>query len=1010
MCNIANNGVSQISIIVPEQFHFDTERRIYRLFGAKDFGKINVTSFTKVAAEIIAKYCPRKTYADEVIKGCVLHRVTSSLAHTFKYYTTGAEQAADVIAELKRAGVNHADLLPFETEECTGNFYDKMYDVSQIYRAYTEELGEYWNDRLDDIAKATQFAPKFFQNQTIIIDEFDRFSGVQTRFVRAIADIVPTYICLYKTEYANKFFASLSDSPQNNEYYREQAGREVEYYEFSDVYTEIKFAGAKAFELGEYGETAVISREGRLLPRLESAFSLYDIPIFGDVAEPIAGKPLVEFILSVLDALDFTKENLAKYIKSGFVRVSQSVLRQKNGAKPVLTKPVHPQTQPYVKLGREVTKRLPIWIQDALCFKLESRVPKLNADEHKNVWRDIDTKLRDFAAKTVAATGDVITEELCDFLINTMELQRTVFALCNKRADGFVHGFTIDKQLNDEYRMLWDKIIDIFESMHDGLRGYPISVADYRSLLYKFCRATTVAKPPQYFDTVTFGDPDRMRVVSKKYVFLLETQAGIFPKSGKSGTFTHTEVEKLRAAGIEVDGGKTTEYEFERYLVSKILALASKKTFVCSSVRSINESEQMRSPIYANHPISPTPSQYYYIKTLAAAKSYYAGNPTDATVRTALAANGAAKFVTQVDKRITAKRDYSYALAANTATKLFSEQSYTPTQIESMSECRFRYFLKYGLGFRKRDTSYISKGNIVHACLDYVVRKFINDFDLYIGTSNFEPLAEAALCEATGDIEPRAERVHVQAALKRGTIRLFEHIRQEFAQSEFRPFSVEADVAYPFAGVIIRGKSDRIDIIETQTAPDKFPEQSVRIVDYKTGAKNFSQNEIKYGLNLQALLYLFGVVGDDGGKSPAGAYYFSAKSDSVKEEAYSPENDYKADISDKTYYKTLFSEHKKRGIAFEGGGLCDSERVEKTLQSLSGSRAAFTRHDVLPAGEYAGLRSQVEATVANNIAKLQQGDIAAVPVGLKSVRCDSCEFRIICGNRGNFPVIIEKDD
>ena len=326
-----------------------------------------------------------------------------------------------------------------------------------------------------------------------------------------------------------------------------------------------------------------------------------------------------------------------------------------------------------------------------------------------------------------------------------------------------------------------------------------------------------------------------------------------------------------------------------------------------------------------------------------------------------------------------------------------------------IAECRFRYFLKYGLGFRRRDTSYISKGNIVHTCLDYVVRKFIHDFDLYIGTTDFEPLAVAALREATREIEPRAEQAHVQAALKRGTIRLFEHIKQEFAQSAFRPFAVEAEVAYPFAGVIIRGKSDRIDIIETQIAPDKFPEQSVRVVDYKTGARNFSQSEIKYGLNLQALLYLFGVVGDgnDNNKSPAGAYYFSAKSDSVKEEAYSPENGYKADISDKNYYKTLFSEHKKHGLAFTGEGLLDSEHVDKSLQSLSGSRAAFTRHDVLPAGEYEALRGQVETTVAHNIAKLQQGDISAVPVGLKSVRCDSCEFRIICANRGNFPIIIE---
>jgi ATP-dependent helicase/nuclease subunit B len=94
-----------------------------------------------------------------------------------------------------------------------------------------------------------------------------------------------------------------------------------------------------------------------------------------------------------------------------------------------------------------------------------------------------------------------------------------------------------------------------------------------------------------------------------------------------------------------------------------------------------------------------------------------------------------------------------------------------------------------------------------------------------------------------------------------------------------------------FSGII-----DRVDLLK------KDGEILVRVVDYKTGTKQFSLDDVSHGINMQMLLYLFTLcrnrdndftrslgLSSDQNPSPAGIVYLSANIPVVEAEDYDDE-------------------------------------------------------------------------------------------------------------------------
>ena len=135
---------------------------------------------------------------------------------------------------------------------------------------------------------------------------------------------------------------------------------------------------------------------------------------------------------------------------------------------------------------------------------------------------------------------------------------------------------------------------------------------------------------------------------------------------------------------------------------------------------------------------------------------------------------------------------------------------------------------------------------------------------------------------------------------------MVKNIVKEFSHSQFRPaffemrvngkdgnpspmyFDINGSTKVSFSGII-----DRVDILK------KGDNVYIRVVDYKTGTKEFSIDDIDKGINTQMLLYLFTLcraqntdfkksmgVTDEGSLLPAGAVYLSANIPVIEAEDY----------------------------------------------------------------------------------------------------------------------------
>jgi ATP-dependent nuclease, subunit B len=762
-----------------------------------------------------------------------------------------------------------------------------------------------------------------------------------------------------------------------------------------------------------YREIGVICRDPQPYERaMRLFFARYEIPFFAAARRDVENAPLVSAVLMALEAIQRNFEQhamlrLAKNPVFGFDALQTALLENY-----------------------------------CYCWNMRGA---LWLEEWKNNPRGMDERFTEQDAQelqTVNALRARLVEPLLQlrghFRAGTgRRFAQGIYAFLQQiDAPGALRRWSqqlapaLQKTTMDENAQLWDLLMEILDVFGLVLGEEALAPAQLNELLHMALARAEIATPPQTLDQVIVGAADRIRPEGMRAVFVLGANEGVFPPQlGARGVFSDEERTALIDAGLQVGAPRHKQEALERFYCYFALTLASDRLYVSCAGSDLKGAELFASPmmirLQAMFPQAGWPPEEM-LDTIAGeisarsalAAQYRTGSEFAASLAEYFAAGDSGDILEKLER---ARQKQPHQMTSRELTRqLFGEKlRLSPTGIERYSRCPFSYFARDGLKLDKRkraEFNPLESGSVIHYVMQVMVQRH--------GGAGLAGLPDEQLHRETAEIireylelrvqnmqELPARMRHLFNSLCLTLTRLLRHLGEEFAQSRFVPVAFELPIRQgedtgvnplwlrnPEGGwVTVEGIVDRVDVME------KNGKRYVRVVDYKSGKKDFRLEDVLSGLNMQMLLYLFTI--EENGKDtlaqaePAGVLYMPLH------ESYLPAE--RSEDAEQAGKKRT----KQRTMS---GLVLDDEEVIYGMEAAAagvyipvkiGKNGPDARSALATRADMGRLAHKVKEQVAGIAEALAKGQIAAWPVDSADYpACQYCDYRTVCGYEAEDPV------
>lgn len=831
------------------------------------------------------------------------------------------------------------------------NLSDKLYDISFIYGAYQAFLSKEYNDPSDELTRLAETLKDsgFFNGYKVYFDAFDGFTPQQYSVIKEIIDEAEesVFSLCYDPEDKTGVFATTERTYKTLRKLADRRGlpvsenfiRENHSFKHSDIAYVSKnlwrhdipaesFSGDSShvntvschdkFEECEavvcdilkkvrsgvrYKDILIISRDiGSYEGIIDAELESNGIPYFMSKRTDITTKPIFKLILAALAIKNknWQYNDVISYVKTGLAGLSYDecdVLENYASSWNIKGK------RWYDGIDWNMN---PDGFAEVVSENGKLILTKVNEIREKIVPPLV--KLFDCFGKTTVTD---ISRAFYDYLVelNIKEKTECAAAECRRNED-----FEGEK----EYVQLWNLLISAFDTLVEYCGDMAVDSEEYALLLGIILGKTDIGTIPASIDQVLLGSASMLRSGSVDHVYLLGVNEGTFPKNvDENCIFSDREKSVLRSLDVEISPDSDEQTANELYWFYKSVSSAVESltlTYSSSDLKGasnklsvagarvnylLNNKEEI---VYSELPaIDRLEGKSIAMKLMAlhrgeefgeAVKQYFEG---DEKLKNAVEA-----FDIPLEAGIS---DIDEGVAADIYK---GDMSTSQSRIDSYVKCSFDYHCKYILKLQeKKETVFRSNdiGNFVHVVLERFMSRIATEkgIDTDITNDEVERLIDEIITDYIRSVfygisENSPRILQLIKRLKRTSILLIKNILAEFRQSEFiprffeMPITKEAEEGVePYeielndgTKLYMRGIADRVDTYK------KGKDVYIRIVDYKTGTKTFSPDDIEKGLNLQMLLYLFAVwntkrkdfrekINCEGEIIPAGILYFAAK-------------------------------------------------------------------------------------------------------------------------------------
>ena len=919
----ARNGRADRVLIVPEQYSFEAERGLCAAGGDTVSRYAEVLSFSRLA-ERAASVCGgvADPALDQGGRIMALSRTVDQLRGQLKYYAASAQRAdfllqlLSMVDELKCYCVDSKRLFDVQSE-LEGTLAVKTQELALLLEGYEAACGNGMSDPRDRLALLCDHIRKrgFGKSLRLYVDGFFGFTALEMQILSAfLAQGTDVTVCLccdglfsgaqvfagvrstarallreaercgvpaFQREIAapagsfsplalSAFQGAAADPAGLRLYACKQPQEEVEAI-CADILAHVR-AG------GRYRDVTVACADpDALRPALEAAFDRCHIPAFFAGKQPALRTPLLSAVLCAMRAAGgrMEPEDVMAYLKSDCAPISPEACDQ---------------LENYVFLWDISGER---WLND---WTLHPRGFGYDMEPADRDALDALNALRRRCAEPLGTLRSALRKgrTVGEYVIAVYEFLQSVgfYGSVSARLEALERAG--DGQQAQVTRQLHELLIRALEQMYSVQFDAVCAPEEFVRRMEILLSQYQVGAIPAALDAVTVGQPAELAHRQTKRLYLCGCTDGCFPQAAAGGSLLNEpERRRLRDAGVELAPDENEQ--MDRALVSAYALLCAPEDLLCLSAG--GQSAYVFSTLCRLYPAAVRERSDAPSTDFASEKAlglWLAQHPgvTDAPA-------GAAQY----GQALRMAAGYQFGGLTDAAVRdLYGDTiSLSASRIDRYAMCRFHFFLRDGLKAKERKAAAFDApvyGSFVHYVLEHTLAQVQAE-------GGFHAVEQARVQTVARRYMDRYLREQVDPAMLES--RRFSYLMHrnydeidrvvavlydELSHSDFVPTDFElsfgrgkalppVQVRTDRGSAELSGAVDRVDLLELGG------QTFFRVVDYKTGRKDFDYTDLLERRGLQMLIYMFALENAGAARygrniHPTGVLYVPAHDDVLR--------------------------------------------------------------------------------------------------------------------------------
>jgi ATP-dependent helicase/nuclease subunit B len=798
----------------------------------------------------------------------------------------------------------------------------------------------------------------------------------------------------------------------------------------ANIYAEVESAAAFIVELVRdkglrFRDILVICNDmeirGSIIKR---TFEEYGLPIFLDKKRNVLHNPILEFISALIDI------NSRGWLSQDVFRLAKTGLSD-------LTNDEVEKLENYV---HQYKIKGNLWKKEFKKGEIEYKAEGLA--EINSIKSKLTDPILVFEKKyKEAETVEEKVRALYYFLNDQVHLPDKLEKLITIQVE------RKQQELADETSQIWGIVVGILEQLIELLGKDKVPNREFAKILASGFEAMEIGIIPPTLDRIMVGTMQRTRGSALKALVIIGANDGVLPQdSVNEGLLSEDEKSKLYDNKTEICKIDELRIKEEKLAIYKTLAMPEKYLWIGYSISDVEGKELKQSFVFdkicqifknievekdiisRGNPIDLISGKENAIKhmTLAVRKGLE-GTPVEKEWSQVV--NWYRKEDPEVIDRLERGIFYSgklESLGTKVSKMLFKKETenslkLSPSSIEKYGRCPFAFLMTYGLKPDERRVYEIAGreiGDIYHNCLMKMSIELSknggeiteeNSPWMKITEEECQIMMERIIDEETADYKEGLFSIGAAENYKKFRIKkvctqvawvLIQHVRQgaikrvefevKFGEGEGKIFpAIKVNIGAET--VLIEGKIDRVDVLKNN---------SIKIIDYKSGKEKFDIAEVKAGYRLQLMLYLKAAQeAVEPNLVGAGVFYFQI------DEPIIDASQMEQHLDLEKLEGEMFKSYKLDGIMLD-----DAEVIKSIAGEFSGYSRIFSIRDtrdgikgtsegkLLSNKDFTQLRETVDEKIMELCNNIMNGEMQAKPKLTKTGNaCEYCQYKSICG-------------